>query len=202
MRTALRCSTNAMDYAAMYGHLEIVKWLHENRTEGCTTNAMDSARTLKMVKSLHANRAEGCTTGAMDWVQWFLATSTLFGCFNRSAADCYTRVLSHAAGLGRFDVVQWIYRNLRSGCRSPRTTEEDAVGQAAGSGHFEIIQWLHTHYNGARRRPRYDISEAAVQNRFKIVKWLVEHSDQAQDTNDLNFALESGNLEMVVWPSK
>lgn len=30
-----------MDYAACHGQLKIVKWLHENRNEGCTTNAMD-----------------------------------------------------------------------------------------------------------------------------------------------------------------
>lgn len=29
-------STEAMDLAAAGGHLEVVKWLHENRKEGCT----------------------------------------------------------------------------------------------------------------------------------------------------------------------
>lgn len=29
--------------AASEGHLELVKWLHEHRTEGCTTRAMDGA---------------------------------------------------------------------------------------------------------------------------------------------------------------
>src|ERR1700727_1437640 len=32
-----------MDYAAENGRIEILKWFHENRTEGCTTNAMDQA---------------------------------------------------------------------------------------------------------------------------------------------------------------
>lgn len=32
-----------MDEAAKNGHLEMVKWLHENRHEGCTGGAMDVA---------------------------------------------------------------------------------------------------------------------------------------------------------------
>jgi hypothetical protein len=55
-----------MDYAAC-GHLEIVKWLHINRTEGCITNAMDYAAQrghLEIVKWLHINHTEGCTTNA------------------------------------------------------------------------------------------------------------------------------------------
>src|SRR3989344_9268017 len=32
---------NAMDWAAMKGHLDMVIWLHENRTEGCSKWAMD-----------------------------------------------------------------------------------------------------------------------------------------------------------------
>lgn len=35
--------TEAMDEAAKNGHLEVVRWLHENRIEGCTGGAMDMA---------------------------------------------------------------------------------------------------------------------------------------------------------------
>jgi hypothetical protein len=35
------CTKDAMDYAAKNGHLDVVKWLHENRTEGCTERALD-----------------------------------------------------------------------------------------------------------------------------------------------------------------
>lgn len=33
---AKKFSKNAMDLAAANGHLDVVKWLHENRKEGCT----------------------------------------------------------------------------------------------------------------------------------------------------------------------
>jgi hypothetical protein len=30
------CTVRAMDRAASRGHLEVVQWLHSNRSEGCT----------------------------------------------------------------------------------------------------------------------------------------------------------------------
>ena len=45
-----------MDIAAENGHLEVVKFLHFNRSEGCTKDAMDAAARfghLEVVKWLH-----------------------------------------------------------------------------------------------------------------------------------------------------
>jgi hypothetical protein len=39
----MKFSTDAMDQAAGKGYLDVVKWLHENRTEGCTHWAIDQA---------------------------------------------------------------------------------------------------------------------------------------------------------------
>ncbi|KYR03030.1 hypothetical protein DLAC_00521 [Tieghemostelium lacteum] len=58
--TNQRCSTRAMDH----GSLEVVKFLHENRSEGCTTYAMDNG-SLEVVKFLHENRSEGCSIKAL-----------------------------------------------------------------------------------------------------------------------------------------
>ena len=54
---------------AKNGHLEIVKILHENRTEGCTAWTMNSAAEnghLEVLKFLHENRNEGYTAWAMN----------------------------------------------------------------------------------------------------------------------------------------
>jgi hypothetical protein len=45
--------------AAYNGHLDVVKWLHANRTEGCTKNALDWAAIyghIQVVHWLHKNR--------------------------------------------------------------------------------------------------------------------------------------------------
>ena len=55
------CSTRAMDWAAMKGHLDVVKWLHFNRAEGCTEDAINWAAMnghLDVIKWLHLNRSE------------------------------------------------------------------------------------------------------------------------------------------------
>jgi ankyrin repeat protein len=47
-----------MNYAAMNGHLDVVRWLHEKISEGCTTRAMDYAARnghIEVVKWLRDN---------------------------------------------------------------------------------------------------------------------------------------------------
>ncbi|POM58815.1 Hypothetical protein PHPALM_36489 [Phytophthora palmivora] len=58
----------AMDNAAKNGYLDVVKWLHVNRTEGCTVDAMNEAAAsghLHVVRWLQQNRHEGCTAIAL-----------------------------------------------------------------------------------------------------------------------------------------
>ena len=82
---------NAMDLAAKHGHVHIVRWLHENRKEGCTRYAMDMAAKfghLEVVKWLHANRNEGCTQYGMD----------------------------QAAENGHLEVIKWLHEKRTESC--------------------------------------------------------------------------------------
>ncbi|EGG22286.1 hypothetical protein DFA_04404 [Cavenderia fasciculata] len=58
----------AMDLASSNGFIDIVKYLHENRTGKCITRGMDQAANnhLDVVKFLHFNRTEGCSSDALD----------------------------------------------------------------------------------------------------------------------------------------
>eukprot|EP00122_Pirum_gemmata_P021472 Pgem_evm1s20004 len=61
-----------MDFAAENGHLDVVKFLHRNRTEGCTKNAMTKAVKnghLEVVKFLHKHRTEGCSPKAFQFAR-------------------------------------------------------------------------------------------------------------------------------------
>lgn len=86
--SAFGCTTDAMDLAAKNGHLEVVKWLHENRTEGCSIDALERAAEnghLEIVKWLCENRREGSLDKAVGF----------------------------AADEGRTDVVEWILNMLK-----------------------------------------------------------------------------------------
>lgn len=61
-------SAAAMDAAAGAGCLDVVQFLHEHRTEDCTTRAMDNAAKaghLDVVQFLHEQRTEGCSVVAL-----------------------------------------------------------------------------------------------------------------------------------------
>ncbi|CAK4189705.1 unnamed protein product [Aphanomyces euteiches] len=65
---AVGCSTDIIDLASAYGHLEVVDYLFQLFPERCSTNAMDWAATeghLNVVAYLHRCGA-ACTTQAMN----------------------------------------------------------------------------------------------------------------------------------------
>jgi hypothetical protein len=102
-----------MDLAAAGGHLEVVRWLHENRSEGCTVWAMNRAAGggfLEVIRWLHENRNEGCTIQAMDL----------------------------AASGGHVEVVRWLAQNYRTVGYS-----EDGVAGAALRGWLNILDVLY-----------------------------------------------------------
>ena len=61
-------------YHVVYkSNLNILKWLHRNRIEGCTKDVMDWAANdghIETVRWLHQNRTEGCTKRAMNWTKY------------------------------------------------------------------------------------------------------------------------------------
>ena len=102
-------------WAAENGHLEVVKWLHENKKDctisQCSPYAMDLAAGnghLEVVKWLHENRTEGCTTDAFDW----------------------------AIKNVQLEVVEYLHKNRTEGWTI------DTFDWAAKYGHPEVIEYL------------------------------------------------------------
>jgi hypothetical protein len=102
-----------MDGAARNNHLHVVEWLHEHRTEGCTTEAMDRAGSCEMMRWLHENRSEGCTTKAMDnAVARGDLDTVMFLHANRSEGCSDT--VSNSVGYGGYlELFMWLYEHRR-----------------------------------------------------------------------------------------
>jgi hypothetical protein len=100
-----------MNCAVIFGHLEVVKWLHENRTEGCTVEAMNRAAEyghLEIVKWLHENRTEGCTKSAMDDAAKYGHLKVVKWLHENRTEGCTTYAMNDAARCGHLEVVKFL----------------------------------------------------------------------------------------------
>ncbi|KAL2912478.1 hypothetical protein HK105_208050 [Polyrhizophydium stewartii] len=111
-------TTEAMDWAANKGHFNVVKWLHANRSEGCTTDAMDWAASnghLEVVEFLHNHRTEGCTTRAMDFAVFNFHLDVLEWLHNNRTEGCTSDAMEYAARHNDADIVEFLYKNRTEG---------------------------------------------------------------------------------------
>ncbi|KAL2919535.1 hypothetical protein HK105_201182 [Polyrhizophydium stewartii] len=185
-------STGVMDRAAKSGHLNCVKWLHANRTEGCTTDAMDHAAVkghLNIVKWLHNNRAEGCTTRAMDLAASFGHLEVVKWLHNNRTEGCTTVAMDYAASRGYLQVVKWLHNNRTEGC----TTW--AMDGAAMNGHLEIVEWLHK--NRTEGCSSGAIQEAAKAGHADVVEFLHKNRTEGSIDDAAKIAAQTGQLAVV-----
>ncbi|KUG01202.1 hypothetical protein AM587_10006429 [Phytophthora nicotianae] len=137
--------TIAMDTAAKYDHLDVLKYFHELQLSGetrlqCTENAMDGAAQnghLSVVQYLHHNRAEGCTTAAMDQAAAHGYLDVVKWLHQYRTEDCTRAAMDGAALPGHLEVVQWLHENRAEGCSTR------AMDNAATTGHLDMVKWLH-----------------------------------------------------------
>lgn len=190
----ITATADTMVCAAGASDLEVVQWLHENRTEGCTTEAMVTAASsghLHVVRWLHENQTEGCTSWAMDSaaqnnhfdiVDWLRKNRT---------EGCATHVMDSAASHGHLDVVRWLHENHAKGCT------QYAMEGAAANGHLDVVQFLHLHRREGCSTSA--MSRAIVENHLPVVQWLHKHRSEGCTAGSIATAAGQGNLPMIQW---
>ncbi|KAG6947212.1 hypothetical protein JG688_00015643 [Phytophthora aleatoria] len=162
-----------MDVGAAKGYSEIVQALSTNRTEGCTTPAMDGAAQighLDVVEWLHANRSEGCTTSAMDeaasnrfWdvVDW-LAQNRSEGGTAATMAAC--------ASQGDIERVYWCHYI------GPTPCDVTASQCAVLNSHDKIAWFLHQFRQWNPCDVFHTLTERFDLNRrWEFAEWLYSH---------------------------
>ncbi|MEX0595918.1 MAG: ankyrin repeat domain-containing protein, partial [Candidatus Paceibacterota bacterium] len=140
-----------IDWAAGNGHLHVVKWLHEYRSEGCSYRAMNMAAKnghIKVVKWLDSNRNEGCTKDAVDY----------------------------AAANGHFEIVKWLLNNRKEGCKfamkfsikyghlkivkylhtkHQQGFSEDDIKWAVTNNHYKVLKYLNQIKNKQKNEDKW-----------------------------------------------
>ncbi|KAK1944313.1 putative ankyrin repeat protein [Phytophthora citrophthora] len=131
------CCLGKVPSSFYVNQLEVVQWLHANRSEGCTDIAMDGAASngdFTMLKWLHFNTSATCThravegaatLGRLDIVQWLELTRMV---------TVSPTALVYAAANGHLDVVQWLHKEGWS--------TSEVMKAAAANGHLHVMQWL------------------------------------------------------------
>ncbi|RLN94167.1 hypothetical protein BBJ28_00020134 [Nothophytophthora sp. Chile5] len=166
--------------AAAAGHLETVKWLHEelginSAGDGYFLAAIGGH--LEVLKYLHEKHLHNDSTlslmdaaarnGFLDVMQWLHAN------FNQK---CTTNAMDCAATIGRLDVVQWLHEHRSEGCASA------ATDLAASNGHMDIVKWLHSHRSEGCKWAT--LGWAAEFGHLDMMQWL--HNNRHEWPEKLN----------------
>lgn len=105
---------STMNRAAIFNQIGALKWLNENRTEGCTEVAMDMAAGrgyFNVIQYLHYNTKATCTSQAIDKAAENGYLEIVHFLFTRRNEGCTSWAIDSAARNGHIDVVRWLYTN-------------------------------------------------------------------------------------------
>ncbi|OWZ04217.1 hypothetical protein PHMEG_00023914 [Phytophthora megakarya] len=191
--------TIAMDVAAAYGHLDVLKFFHELQTSGdkrlvCTWRAMDRASAngyLNVAQWLHENRGEGCSSKAMDKAASFGRLYVVRWLHEHRTEGCTHAAMDGAAMDGHLEVVQWLHVNRSEGCTKA------AMECAAINGHLDVVKWLHANRSEGCNHAAMD--EAAGNGFLDVVKWLHVNRSEGCTGRAMDGASGSGDLKVVQW---
>ncbi|EGG22317.1 hypothetical protein DFA_04435 [Cavenderia fasciculata] len=192
MQSAVKSNPKAIVFASSNGFIDIVKYLHENGAEGCSTKAIDEAArngNLEIVKFLHFNRTEGATTNAMDWAAKKGYLEIVQFLHEHRQEGCTKDSMDLAAQKGFIHIVKYLHFNRSEGATT------DAMDWAAENGHLDIVKFLHEHRQEGCSDSAMDW--AAGEGHFEVVKYLSEHRTEGATTDAMNWASEEGHIEIV-----
>ncbi|KAL2912477.1 hypothetical protein HK105_208049 [Polyrhizophydium stewartii] len=179
--------------AAEFGHLKMLKWLHERMPDGgWPTFVMDKAAyggSLDCVKFLHANRTEGCTFHAMDWAAWNNHLAVVKFLHANRAEGCSSWAMNGAAKNGHLTIVKWLHENRTEGCST------EAMDYAARYGHADVVEFLHK--NRTEGCTSYAINNAAVYGHADIVEFLHKNRTEGSIADAAELAARFGRLAVI-----
>lgn len=188
---ALDGNSDVMDFAAIYGWLDMIQFLHFNTNAPCTTTAIDKAAMnghLEVVKFLHAHRPEGCTTDAMDEAATSGELDVVKFLHENRTEGATTKAMDGAAAHGFLNIVQFLHANRTEGCTKA------AMDLAARHGHLDVVKFLHEQRTeGCTTRA---MDGAAKGGHLDVVRWLHDNRREGCTDTAIYYATTDGNFDM------
>ncbi|EGG22180.1 ankyrin 2,3/unc44 [Cavenderia fasciculata] len=170
-------SRHMMDKAA---HLDVVTYLHETKSGGCTSDAMDWASKnghIDIVKYLHFNRTEGATKNAMDWAAENGHLEVVQFLSKYRQEGCTKRALGNAAKNGHVEVVRYLDETYGipeegGGGEGGERYLENTLDECTSHGSLEIVRILHKKYSSYLKVTTRAMDHAAENGHIDIVMFL------------------------------
>lgn len=218
------CTEDAMSAAALHGHFDVVRWLHE-RGAGSIAALRSAIRGghLEIVQFLfecgddnarHLASDHGlddaARSGNLALVQWLHEVAI---------TGCSKHAMDNAASNGDLEIVQWLHANRSEGCSTaamdgaalhghlrvlrwlhatrPEGCTVDAMDNAASAGHVAVLQWLHA--NRPEGGSTAALDRAASNGHLSVVQWLLATRDDGYTHVAMQGAITNGHLHVVEW---
>ncbi|EFA85741.1 hypothetical protein PPL_00971 [Heterostelium album PN500] len=212
----------AMTIAARHGHLELVKFLKENRTEGCqpyTVAWCIQAGQTEVVDYLLENCLSFLDLKSIDPIKnaCRLGDLPMLIKLLRYGFSIDTGAMDEAAAAYQLHIVDYLHQNRTEGC-SPH-----AINQASFNGYIEIVRYLsekrkegcshiamdgaiqnghmellkYLHANRTEGCSHVGIDKAIANNQFETVRFVVENRRERWTERGIRYGLEKKNFKLV-----
>ncbi|EGG19577.1 hypothetical protein DFA_00155 [Cavenderia fasciculata] len=180
---------SCMDLASFRGNLEMVQYLYQNSTAGCSKGALDGAASnghLDVVMFLHANSTQGCTERAMTKAAIGGHLEVVkFLYFNRTEG-CSKSTFNEVVATGRLDIIKFFHENGIKGCT------KDAMTRAARLGHFDVVKWLHFNRTEGCTHHAMDYAKS-----LEILQFLHQCRTEGATSKAMDYAANVGALDIL-----
>jgi hypothetical protein len=195
-----KCRTNYWTLAAMYGNLDIMKWLLDNTARGYTNGhvSFDTAaeyghlHILKWLHGLDMCFGVRASRHAMDWASMNGHLEVIKWLHENRTEGCTTDAIDNAAMNGHLDVIKWLHANRTEGYT------DSAIESSVENGHVEVVKWFHANgmIDGTKKLARL----ACVNGRLEILKWIYDPLETSFIHPDIvDLSISKCHFNIVIW---
>ncbi|EGG18590.1 hypothetical protein DFA_04084 [Cavenderia fasciculata] len=175
------------------GHFSVVQWLHLNRSEGCTTKAMDYSPSFEITQFLHTHRSEGSTTKAMLKMGIYI---DIIKFLHQSRTEgCTSKAIMFAATYNHLDIVKFLFENRTEGYN--RSIIDDICYNFEQWVRLDTIKFIH---EKLKKRCSVRGLTHALKNvqQLDIIEYLLKQSTLSTRTQELlESAIKRGDLNVL-----